>query len=318
MSAAKTATKVISKMDRPLKWIMRTWLLLLLVVFFTGCNGNPSKKVSDKSGDEKSNSDSSTFEPIDPVLEMKINSPHDDPTVKNAGEPDPRGDSIRKNSFKVLESGEFSFAGTLPTLGHRAHVPGKLRPVREVALRLMALNALFTWVTAPEDAVPTNTLSSYIKNNRLRSYLAEDEVAILDLSRGEAGRLHGNTIGWRLENMWALAWILGFEHPPEPMTGQIANKVSRAMIFEFLPGFDTSVEDLLKKAKPRTEDEVIKLEDVFYCAHNSVRSAQTGSTTSVPKDFHPVRDGGAIHERRHALTWAISPDVDWDDTDLST
>ena len=37
----------------------------------------------------------------------------------------------------------------------------------------------------------------------------------------------------------------------------------------------------------------MELEDVFYCAHNAVRSAQTGSTTSVPKDFHPVRDGGA-------------------------
>ena len=27
---------------------------------------------------------------------------------------------------------------------------------------------------------------------------------------------------------------------------------------------------------------------------------------------------GVIHERRHALTWATSPRVKWDDTDLST
>lgn len=31
-----------------------------------------------------------------------------------------------------------------------------------------------------------------------------------------------------------------------------------------------------------------------------------------------VFDGGAIHERRHALTWAISDGVSWDDTDLTT
>ena len=65
-------------------------------------------------------------------------------------------------------------------------------------------------------------------------------------------------------------------------------------MLEFLPGLDASVEDLLKKDKPRSEEEVLKLEDVFYCAHNAVRSAQIGLTTSVPKDFHPVRDGGGI------------------------
>lgn len=29
-------------------------------------------------------------------------------------------------------------------------------------------------------------------------------------------------------------------------------------------------------------------------------------------------DGGAIHERRHSLTWILSPGIDWDDTDMST
>ena len=102
------------------------------------------------------------------------------------------------------------------------------------------------------------------------------------------------------------------------MSGQISNEVSRAVVLDFLPGLDASIDDLMERVRPRSEQEVVELEDLFYCAHNAVRSAQTGSKTSVPADFHPVFDGGAIHERRHSLTWAISPDVDWDETDLST
>ena len=161
-------------------------------------------------------------------------------------------------------------------------------------------------------------LNAYINRNDLRAHLTKEEREILALSRADAHELHNDTIGWHLENMWALAWVLGFEPAPDPMSGQLSDKISRALVLEFLPGLDASVDDLLKRARPRTEEEVVELEDVFYCAHNAVRSAQTGSTTSVPKDFHPVRDGGAIHERRLSLTWTISPGVKWEETDLST
>jgi hypothetical protein len=67
----------------------------------------------------------------------------------------------------------------------------------------------------------------------------------------------------------------------------------------------------------REPNEVLDLEDLFYCAHNAGRSAQLGGKT-VPKGFHPIAGTGVIHERRHALTWATSPRVKWDDTDLST
>lgn len=242
----------------------------------------------------------------------------DDPTAHNTDQPDPEGDAIRQQSLQTLSKGGFQAADWLPTADHRAGVPGKLRPVREIALRLMALDALFTWASAPEDAVATDRLKAYIDRNDLRAHLTEDERAMLSLSRKAAREQHSAVVGWRLENMWALAWVLGFETPPDPMLGQIPSDVSRAVILEFLPGLDASVDDLLKKAKPRTQQEVVALEDVFYCSHNAVRSAQTGSKTSVPSNFDPIGDGGAIHERRHSLTWTISPGVEWDDTDLST
>lgn len=118
--------------------------------------------------------------------------------------------------------------------------------------------------------------------------------------------------------MWSLCWLLGYDTPPNPTSGQLPDEVTKGIIFEFLPNMESSVDDLVGRSKPRSLNEVLELEDIFYCSHNAVRSAQTGSTESVPAEFHPVRDGGAIHERRHALTWAISDGISWDDTDLST
>ena len=93
--------------------------------------------------------------------------------------------------------------------------------------------------------------------------LTPEERKIHAMPRAKARAIHQGTIGWRLENMWPLAWILGFDLAP-PASG-----------------------------------------------------AQLGGKT-VPKGFHPIAGTGVIHERRHALTWATSPRVKWDDTDLST
>lgn len=47
-------------------------------------------------------------------------------------------------------------------------------------------------------------------------------------------------------------------------------------------------------------------------------AGDSGMTNVVPQGFHPVADGGTIHERRHSLTSVLSPGVAWEDTDLST
>ena len=117
--------------------------------------------------------------------------------------------------------------------------------------------------------------------------------------------------------MWALAWMLGFDPAPPFHQGQLPEEVTRAIVLEFASELNGDIASFLARATPRSVDEIVELEDVYYCAHNAVRSAQ-GGEDSVPNYFHPVRDGGAIHERRQALTWALSPGVDWDDTDVST
>jgi uncharacterized protein DUF4272 len=222
--------------------------------------------------------------------------------------------TVRNRNLAHLNSLGFCVANSLPTI--RSDEPAALRPVHEIAIRFAALAAVFLWAGSTEDDVPSAELQSYIEANELRGALTDDDLSILDLGRDQAIDQHSNTIGWRLENMWSLAWVLGFEQAP-PLFGLIDDQVIHPMIVEFLNYPNDSVADVVSRVAMRSVDAVDEMEDLFYCAHNAVRSAQLGGAT-VPVGFHPITDGGGIHERRHALTWVLSPGTDWDDTDLST
>jgi hypothetical protein len=214
----------------------------------------------------------------------------------------------RRASLAALKKAGFHVAPSLPVLrGNTA-----LRPLGEIASRLMALDALFTWVSQLK--VQEERVRAYAERSRLPAWMTTEERAVWNLGRRKAHDEHVDVIGWRLENMWPLAWILGFSREPSIDGEMISEVVIRAM-GGFLPKM--AVDDLLSRAKPRREAEVLALEDLFYCAHNAARSAQLGGDT-VPPDFDPIASGGVVHERRHALTWATSPGVAWDDTDLST
>jgi hypothetical protein len=222
-------------------------------------------------------------------------------------------DPVRSEVLAFLEARGFQPARWLPL----PDMQRTLRPVDEIVRRLMGLAALFTWVSAPDDAVSKDQLRDYIRENRLRAALTDEEAGIFALPRQQARAEHADSVGWRLENMWPLAWVLGFEPEPDLAASQIDESISREILFEFLAGQERTVEQLVEMSRPRDAAAVIGLEDRFYCAHNAVRSAQLGEPT-VPEGFHPVVHGGAVHERRHSLTWCLSPGVAWDDTDLST
>ena len=224
-----------------------------------------------------------------------------------------KAEGLRKKVFADLEAMGFRPAKSLPL----PDVGQTIRPPAEVAARLMALDALFTWVAFPEKSAASERVKKYVDRNALRDWLTDDETEIIALPRADAHETHVDNIGWRLENMWALAWVLGFDPEPDLEAAQIGNHVTQPMIYEFLPGLDGTIAGLLEKTTPRPADEVIAMEYRFYCAHNAVRSAQLGGKT-VPAGFHPVMHGGAVHERRHSLSWCIAPDTTWDETDLST
>jgi hypothetical protein len=169
-------------------------VLLVSVVSLGGCRKDGSMRASKPAPKENGGDGPTGFEPVRPAFEMKIDSPDQDPTVKNVRKPDPRGDRIRNRSRAILQAGGFHFTGGLPTAGHRAGVAGKLRPIREVAVRLMALDALFAWVNSPESSVPTARLNAYMNRNDLRAHMTEEEREILALSRADAHELHNDTI----------------------------------------------------------------------------------------------------------------------------
>lgn len=219
---------------------------------------------------------------------------------------------IRDKNLKKLFDYGFSVSTSLPISDS-----GLMRSYKEIATRLYALDALVCWVVFNEEQTSSERIRSYIHNNGLSEFFTSTETEILSLERTTANELYADTIGWRLENMWALSWVLGFKIEPSVLVGQLPDEVTRAMVYDFLPGLDSSISDLLSTNRARSIEEVIELEDLYYCTHNAVRSAQLGENT-VPSNYHPIIDGGAVHERRHSLTWCISPNVEWSDVDLST
>jgi hypothetical protein len=211
-------------------------------------------------------------------------------------------DEVRDANLKLLTDKGFRVAPSLPIDRH-----SKLRPQDEIEHRLDALISLVLWVTAPPGVLDDEALKKKALSGTLSSWLTEDEKAIFKLDKATARAEHIDTIGWQMENVWGLAWVLGYNIAP-PLQGQLEGEQARDLIL----GFGVEGERRL-----RPVEEVVKMEDLFYCAHNAVRSAQLGGDT-VPDGFDPMGDGGCIHERRHALTWCLSPGVDWEDTDLST
>jgi hypothetical protein len=244
-----------------------------------------------------------------------VTRPSDDPTSRDTGVPDPRGEAIRARSIAELTKAGFKPANWLPTSAKRAGVAGKLRPTREIASRLLALHMVSVWIDAPEDAVPSAMVRDFIQRNALDPAFTPAERAILALGRTEANAKHASGLGWFQENMWSLAWLLGYEPAPTPTAPLISDVTA---MLRFLPEPDGALDAFLKGKTPRTQDATAELEDLFYCAHNAVRSAQLGTAGAVPAGFDPRLHGGGVHERRHSLTWALSPGVAWDDTDLST
>jgi len=253
---------------------------------------------------------------IEPAASFTIEELGGDPTQREGVKEDPRGAAIREVSRAILTSDGFKASPSLPTFAQRKGLGGKMRPREEILARLLAMQAVVNWVVIDEENLSSEEIESFLERHDLKAHLTEEERAILALDRSEAQKEHAGSIGWSMENMWALAWVLGFEHAPDIDQGQVGEALLTEL-WDFLePAWDEQT-DLDQLFELREAAEVVQAEDLFYCAHNAVRSAQLGRKT-VPEGYHPIILGGVVHEKRHALTWVLSPGVTWDETDLST
>jgi hypothetical protein len=215
----------------------------------------------------------------------------------------------RKKSLEICVQAGFKPARSLPTTWDT-----NLRPAVEIAGRLHAIKAMILWLLVPAENVPDEPILSFITNNKLDAFMSDDELKIFTSPRDDE-QLR-NAIGWKFENAWPLAWYFGYDEP-EIYGNMMSGEQMQVILMDFTASLEDNLEEWVSEQTTLSEAEIIQKEDLFYCLHNAVRSAQYGRDT-VPKGFDPMANGGVIHERRHSLTWMLSTGTDWDDTDLST
>lgn len=216
---------------------------------------------------------------------------------------------LRLNNVAICLNAGFKPANSLPTQLNRS-----LRPTIEIAKRLNAIKALILWFMVSEESLNSNQILSYIKANDLKNFMTDEEKDFLNTSRND--EQIRNSIGWKFENTWPLAWYFGYKEPE--FTGQMmSGEQIQIILKDFSCPLDQNIENWIKDKQTIAKKELIEKEDLFYCLHNAVRSSQMGRDT-VPNNFDPIGNGGVIHERRHALTWMLSKETNWADTDLST
>lgn len=215
----------------------------------------------------------------------------------------------RLESISTCLNAGFTPSNSLPTAFNIG-----LRPSIEIAQRLNAIKALVLWLMVPEDNLPSDKILNFVHINELEKFMTDEEKKILHSSRGNEELR--DTIGWKFENAWPLAWYFGYKEPE--ITGQMmAGEQMGEILANYTCPIDDNIKNWIKNKETISEESLIKKEDLFYCLHNAVRSAQLGHNT-VPKGFDPAVNGGVIHERRHSLTWMLSKDTEWNETDLST
>lgn len=229
-----------------------------------------------------------------------------------------RRDAVRSANIARLRAMGFSPVGWLPLREHRAIV----RPNEEIARRAVALAAMAMWITSSETDAPSAEILAHVARGGLRgalngdldrSGLDPDEAALLDAPRASAAK---DDPVWDAVAM--LGWALGLEYEPTADGAPLeehARDEARRWLYR---GGD--VHPSMLTARVRSADEIVPLEDLFACAHQSSRLVQLGF---APPDGEPMRaprraDHLRIEVRRHALTWILSPGVAWQEVDLGS
>ncbi|MEM1183881.1 MAG: DUF4272 domain-containing protein [Planctomycetota bacterium] len=217
---------------------------------------------------------------------------------------------IRSANLELLTEHGFRPAPLLP-LGE----PTTLRSQDEVFGRLWALDVAVRWVYAPVERFSDATLIHERDRVDAVAGLSSEEMSVFECPRSEASMEFGSEFGWKTEHLYTLAWVLGMSREPE-FTGDFFGEEDQVAAYKAFvkPEYDATLANL----KLRSLEEVVTLEDRFYCVHNVARSALFSGADTIPESFDAQANGGVVQERRHALTWCLSPGVAWDDTDLST
>lgn len=217
-------------------------------------------------------------------------------------------DQRLENLSICLDAG-FKPTNSLPTASDR-----QLRPSIEIACRLNAIKSLVLWLMVPQNQLQNEKILNFVDQNNLMEFMTNEEQTILSLPRDDESAR--NAIGWKFENAWSLAWYFGYK-APDILGQMMSGEQMQEILMNYTCPLEGRIAEWINNQETLSEEEVVQKEDLFYCLHNAVRSAQLGGAT-VPNGFDPIGNGGVIHERRHSLTWMLSKGISWEETDLST
>ena len=173
-----------------------------------------------------------------------------------------------------------------------------LRSIEEVVGRALVLNALINI----HFEAPTKVIKDWIETHNLSAHLTDREKDILNRDNSLLTEQELTNLYWYIESLWALMWATTIIDEM-PFDKGIADDM-----ISFCPDLenDEGPEKFTKNMVLRSANDIFKELDLYYRLHWWTRdgSLKGYSTGNVSLDI--------IMERRKALEWLFSPNIDWD------
>ncbi len=176
------------------------------------------------------------------------------------------------------------------------------RTTEQVARRAMALCI----VAVKGEGVEQEIIDELVKDYDIASALTPNEKQFIDNpSPTQHERVQ---FAWRYECYWVMLWSLGFidelERPDKICDVKMAVSFLR----------QNGNEGFIKKAKLRSQSEILDAADLIYRYHWAVRDASINDEP-IPAGL----DSGVVMERHYALNWLIGYlGQAWDDVSTDT
>ncbi len=202
---------------------------------------------------------------------------------------------IRKKSKLVCEKLGVPFPDHLPLLDENM----KLRPLNESLNRAFALHVIIH----VSYGMDKQKAKQWLGQENCLSFLTEDEAILLERSDKDIEY----DVQCRIYALHLIAWAIGL-YPTFGFTEDLSDDLVDAFPEEkSMQNFDF----FRKKAKYKSEKELIQLLDTSYCLHWYFVDRV------LADDIESISHFYGLPYRRHALEWMLSDD-DWDDISLDT
>jgi len=206
----------------------------------------------------------------------------------------------KDRSLAILNTENVPFIEHLPLIETESE--STRRTIEQVATRAMALCI----VAVKGEGLEQEIVDQLVKEFGLASaFTPKEKEFIQNPKPTQHDRVQ---FAWRYECYWVMLWALGYidnlERPDKICDVKLAVSILR----------ENGREGFLKKAKLRSQAEILDAADLIYRYHWAVRDARINDRES-PAGL----DAGIVMERHHALNWLMGyMDQEWDDVSTDT